>query len=62
MLPPSWPLATILGAGILALAAGLWLRQRRRYESAASVAAAYDRWTTDRLLERLWGDHIHLGW
>ena len=62
MLPPSWPLATILGAGILALAAGLWLRQRRRYESAASVAAAYDRWTTDRLLERLWGDHIHLGY
>jgi len=34
---------------------------RRRYESAATVAAAYDRWTQDQLLERLWGDHIHLG-
>lgn len=33
----------------------------RRYQSAATVAAAYDRWTQDRLLERLWGDHIHLG-
>jgi MPBQ/MSBQ methyltransferase len=33
----------------------------RRYQSSATVAAAYDRWTQDRLLERLWGDHIHLG-
>jgi MPBQ/MSBQ methyltransferase len=33
----------------------------RRYQSAATVAAAYDRWTQDQLLERLWGDHIHLG-
>jgi len=62
MLLTSWPLATISGAAILAMAAALWLGWRRRYESAASVAAAYDRWTTDRLLERLWGDHIHLGY
>ncbi len=62
MLPFSWPLATTLGAAMVVLAASLWLRQRRRYESAASVAAAYDRWTTDQLLERLWGDHIHLGY
>jgi len=33
----------------------------RRYQSAATVAAAYDRWTQDQLLERLWGEHIHLG-
>lgn len=33
----------------------------RRYQSAATVAEAYDRWTQDQLLERLWGDHIHLG-
>ena len=39
----------------------LWLRRRRPYHSTASVAAAYDRWTSDQLLERLWGEHIHLG-
>ena len=39
----------------------LWLRRDRRYESSDSVAAAYDAWTDDRLLERLWGDHVHLG-
>jgi MPBQ/MSBQ methyltransferase len=38
-----------------------WLRRGRAYASAASVAAAYDRWTEDQLLERLWGDHVHLG-
>jgi MPBQ/MSBQ methyltransferase len=47
---------------VLALVGGLfWMRRRRRYESAASVARAYDRWTEDRLLERLWGEHVHLG-
>ena len=39
----------------------IWLRRDRRYESSESVAAAYDSWTDDRLLERLWGDHVHLG-
>ena len=63
----SWPLATTLGAGALACAAvvvgtGFWLQRRRRYQSAASVADAYDSWTNDQLLERLWGDHIHLGY
>ena len=33
----------------------------RAYTDSASVAQAYDRWTTDQLLERLWGEHIHLG-
>ena len=39
----------------------IWVRRDRRYESSESVAAAYDAWTDDRLLERLWGDHVHLG-
>ncbi|MDA0716818.1 MAG: methyltransferase domain-containing protein [Cyanobacteria bacterium] len=63
----SWPLVTTIGAGALgclavALSARLWLKRRRRYVSSASVADAYDRWTNDQLLERLWGDHIHLGY
>lgn len=58
----SWPLATALASLLLAcLGAGLWLRRNRRYTDSSSVAAAYDRWTEDQLLERLWGDHIHLG-
>jgi MPBQ/MSBQ methyltransferase len=48
-------------AGGLALVAGLWLRRNRRYADAESVARAYDAWTEDQLLERLWGDHVHLG-
>lgn len=39
----------------------IWTRRDRRYESSDSVAAAYDAWTEDQLLERLWGDHVHLG-
>ncbi|MBL6792706.1 MAG: methyltransferase domain-containing protein [Synechococcus sp. BS307-5m-G35] len=39
----------------------LWLKRDRKYQSSESVAAAYDAWTDDRLLERLWGDHVHLG-
>ena len=39
----------------------LWLRRDRRYESSESVATAYDAWTEDRLLEQLWGEHVHLG-
>lgn len=52
------------GAAVIAVGAGvsaLWLQRNRRYHDAASVATAYDRWTDDQLLERLWGDHIHLG-
>jgi MPBQ/MSBQ methyltransferase len=58
----SWPLlpALLLSLAILGTSA-LWLRRNRRYQDSASVAAAYDRWTQDRLLERLWGDHVHLG-
>ena len=39
----------------------LWSRRNRAYHSSASVAAAYDAWTDDRLLENLWGEHVHLG-
>lgn len=53
-------LLLITGA-VGATACLIWLRRDRRYESADSVAAAYDAWTDDRLLERLWGDHVHLG-
>ncbi|MGL6133204.1 MAG: methyltransferase domain-containing protein [Prochlorococcaceae cyanobacterium] len=62
MTPVSWPLAaglTTLGAAVIGTA--LWLRRNRRDTDSSSVAAAYDRWTDDRLLESLWGDHIHLG-
>ncbi|MEB3323058.1 MAG: methyltransferase domain-containing protein [Synechococcaceae cyanobacterium] len=60
-LPPGpWPL--LLVALALVVAAGLlWLRRHRSYQGPASVARAYDRWTEDRLLERLWGEHVHLG-
>ena len=40
----------------------VWLATNRSYESTASVASAYDSWTKDKLLETLWGDHVHLGY
>ena len=39
----------------------LWRIQTRKYITSQTVAAAYDAWTKDKLLERLWGEHIHLG-
>ncbi|MBM5821831.1 MAG: methyltransferase domain-containing protein [Cyanobacteria bacterium K_Offshore_surface_m2_011] len=63
LLPGGALLPLLLTGGALAavLAALLWQRRSRAYLSSASVAAAYDRWTDDRLLERLWGEHVHLG-
>ncbi|KEF42356.1 MAG: delta(24)-sterol C-methyltransferase [Cyanobium sp. CACIAM 14] len=58
----SLPALLLLGAapvGVLTFL--LWQHRSRAFESTASVAAAYDRWTDDRLLERLWGEHVHLG-
>lgn len=52
-------LAVPVAAGAAALV--FWSRRNRAYHSSASVAAAYDAWTEDRLLERLWGEHVHLG-
>jgi len=58
-------LASIAGLALLAggsaLALRFWQRNSRSYHDAASVAQAYDRWTEDALLERLWGEHVHLG-
>jgi len=39
----------------------LWINKNRKFESIKSVASSYDSWTNDRLLENLWGEHIHLG-
>ncbi len=40
----------------------IWLSKDRRYQSSQSVASAYDSWTNDQLLEKLWGEHVHLGY
>ena len=39
----------------------IWRLNARKYISSGTVASAYDSWTQDKLLERLWGEHIHLG-
>ena len=39
----------------------IWRFKARKYISSSTVASAYDSWTQDKLLERLWGEHIHLG-
>ena len=59
---PGW-LVTLLLLLLAALIAALvlWLQSARRFRGTQSVAEAYDRWTNDALLERLWGDHVHLG-
>ncbi len=40
----------------------IWLQTNRKYLSSSSVASAYDKWTNDKLLEKLWGEHVHLGY
>ena len=40
----------------------IWRVNTRKYVSSGTVASAYDSWTQDKLLERLWGEHIHLGY
>ncbi len=39
----------------------IWRVNARKYINSSTVASAYDEWTKDKLLERLWGEHIHLG-
>ena len=51
----------MVAGAVGAAGVALWLRRDRRYESSESVASAYDAWTEDRLLEQLWGEHVHLG-
>ena len=38
-----------------------WRLKTRKFVDSGTVASAYDSWTKDKLLERLWGEHIHLG-
>ena len=57
-----WILLTIVCAFLLFIAATQCFRKSRKYESVQSVASSYDSWTNDRLLENLWGEHIHLGY
>ncbi len=40
----------------------LWLFNSRKYRSSFTVSSSYDAWTNDKLLEKLWGEHIHLGY
>ncbi len=54
-----WPFIVFLS---IAIAGSLWVKKNRKYYSIKSVASAYDAWTNDRLLENLWGDHVHLGY
>jgi len=58
--PQAWLLLSLL-LGLTLVALVIWLRRNRRFVGTATVADAYDRWTADRLLENLWGDHVHLG-
>jgi MPBQ/MSBQ methyltransferase len=60
-------LVGLLGLVLLIVVAFLilarfWLGSNRKYQTSNSVAEAYNRWTEDALLERLWGDHVHLGY
>lgn len=54
---------SILGllVGLLGLGLAIYFLTARRYQSANSVANAYDQWTQDGILEFYWGEHIHLG-
>ena len=56
-----WILIFIFSVLFLFLLGNLCLKKSRKYESINSVASSYVSWTNDRLLENLWGEHIHLG-
>ncbi len=56
-----WIIICIFSAVVVLTLSITWLRKSRKYESDNSVASSYDSWTNDRLLENLWGEHIHLG-
>ncbi len=58
----NWLLVLICAVLIITFVFFIWLKEDRKYESSSSVASAYDNWTNDRLLERLWGHHVHLGY
>ena len=52
---------TLIFLILLFLSITVWILNARKYISSRTVASAYDAWTQDKLLERLWGEHIHLG-
>lgn len=54
--------AILMALSALAIGLWFWLQSARRFRGTQSVAEAYDRWTDDALLERLWGEHVHLGY
>ncbi len=56
-----WILIFIFSAFLLFFLVFGKLWKSRKYDSVNSVASSYDSWTNDRLLENLWGEHIHLG-
>ena len=58
----NWLLIIICAAISLVLALAIWSRRNRKYQSSVSVSSAYDSWTNDQLLEKLWGEHVHLGY
>jgi len=58
---PITAIAIGIPIGLLAIGIALYLLTARRYQTAASVANAYDQWTQDGILEFYWGEHIHLG-
>lgn len=55
------PLAFWLPPALLIALGLIYVSTARRYQSGATVANAYDQWTTDGILEYYWGEHIHLG-
>ena len=53
---------TILIISFISFLVILWIAKNRKFETTESVSDAYDTWTSDRILEKLWGEHIHLGY
>lgn len=56
------PVLFLLGAASILGGLATWRRRSRSFVNTTTVADAYDHWTEDQLLERLWGEHIHLGY
>ncbi|KGG14731.1 MULTISPECIES: methyltransferase domain-containing protein [unclassified Prochlorococcus] len=56
------PFLIFLGVVLIGLALFIWILNDRKYKSSKTVSSSYDAWTNDRLLEKLWGEHIHLGY
>ena len=56
-----WLELLIFSLFLLSLSLFFCLKKNRKYKSVSSVANSYYSWTNDRILETLWGEHIHLG-